>query len=331
MTLVDIAKMTGVSKSTVSKVLNRPGCLSPETVRIVEKTMREMKFNPRPNKRRRQKADFSSCKLENVALLFPDPDAASMKTLLSGRLIHGINDVLFKKQINFLLTHYEGENLLPSCIRNSLVDGVIIRGGACGADVLHAIAHLPVVCAFYAPLPPEANIDMVLPDNETVGSMACAHLMDEGAEQLIFIDVNAGGRPHPEFGVRRLAFGSHATANGIRVVEMAHDEKSDIAPTVERIRSASSKKTGVFIPGGDIVFEQIAWELKKDIREGEILLTGCYNNDDRHRITGVGGTVIDLQVEKIGQAAAEQLIAKADNPGAEQRKILIKPTLIKAG
>lgn len=328
MTLLDIAKIAGVSKSTVSKVLNRPGCLSPETVRQVEKAMREMKFTPRANRKRRQKVDFSSCRLENVALLFPDPNAASMKTSLSGRLIHGINDVLFKKQINFLLTHYEGENLLPSCIRNRMVDGVIIRGGVCSKELINTIAHLPAVCAFHAPIPSDANIDMVLPDNETVGNMACEHLMDKGAEQLLFINISMDGRLHPEFEIRRLAFGSFASANRIRLVEMEYSWGADIAKTAARIKSLLSKKTGVFIPGDDPTFDHLAWEFKNEIRDGRILMTGCYNSEDRHRITGTGATVIDLQIEKIGQAAAEQLITKAENPGAEQKKILIKPKLI---
>ena len=88
MTIINVAKRAGVSKATVSRVINEQGNVAPETVRAVHKAMEEINYLPpfpRPGRRATQETPPSSPqKLNAFALLLPKVQGALFPSVQQG-------------------------------------------------------------------------------------------------------------------------------------------------------------------------------------------------------------------------------------------------------
>ena len=93
MTINDIATLAGVSKSTVSRVLNNASNVNEKTRQLVLKVMKENNYVPSCMARALNKN-----KNNVIGLILPDVDSAFF-----GAIVHGINDVLKKTDYTILL------------------------------------------------------------------------------------------------------------------------------------------------------------------------------------------------------------------------------------
>lgn len=98
MSIIEVAKCAGVSKATVSRVINKIGNVSPDTVRLVHQAMEQLNYHPSQSRRGqvavgRPNLRFSQKGLSMLALILPE-----VKIGLYSPLQHGFTETIDASQ-----------------------------------------------------------------------------------------------------------------------------------------------------------------------------------------------------------------------------------------
>lgn len=126
----EIARLAGVSVSTVSRVLNNHPYVSPDKREAVLKTIRELNYSPNINA-----VHLSRGKTNMVGVVLPTINHPYFSELLEGiaeeAIKHNIQLVIFQTGYNL-----EKEFEALEQLRGHLIDGVIIASRAIPFDSL---------------------------------------------------------------------------------------------------------------------------------------------------------------------------------------------------
>ena len=119
-TIQDVAKLAGVSITTVSRVLNKNYPVKEETKTKVEKAIKELDFKPNLLAR-----GLIHNKTHTIGILTP-----SIENLFFSEVIKGIDGYIKQKAYTTFLCNTEGkpenEKLMIENLRNRSVDGIIL-------------------------------------------------------------------------------------------------------------------------------------------------------------------------------------------------------------
>lgn len=141
-TLDEVARAAGVSKATVSRVINGKSCVRPHVRERVLKAIKKMNYHPNGVARA-----LATQRTGQVALLLALP--SSMPGYGLG-LIQGIEAVLRREQLHLVLHVMDAQVAQwdpPLSVAHRQVDGLIVGGNLSGARWLRELAgdSLPVV------------------------------------------------------------------------------------------------------------------------------------------------------------------------------------------
>ncbi len=162
--LTDVAKLAGVSPTTVSRVINNKGYLSEKTIQKVQEAMRELGYKPNNVARSLQ---GKSAKL--VGLIFPN-----ISHVFYAELIDKLEHQLFKHGYKTIICNSEHnsekEREYIEMLEANQVDGIISGSHNLGIDDYNRVTA-PII-AFDRNLSPE--IPVVSSDNYAGGVLAHA-------------------------------------------------------------------------------------------------------------------------------------------------------------
>ena len=322
-TIGDVAERAGVSKSTVSLAINDPERVGGRTLAAVQEAMAELGYKPRRNRRRRREVDHFQVRLESVALLFPDPDAASMRTPLAAALAHGIEAVCHEQDAALLVTHLRDRETLPRLLTSGSVNGVVIRA-ATMLPAVEQLRHLPTVWAFELHERPAWG-DHAHPDHGAIGQLAANHLFERGHRRLTILLNRQRGQRNPAFTMRAQACREAFRRAGGRVKELElafYDCPAGELPAECRDLPTEA----VFVADQESIAERFHRALLAGHCECDVV--GQTQDPSRLEPLGPRFAAIDIQPEQVGRTAAELLVWRLANPAAPQRKVLIAPGLI---
>lgn len=327
MSIVAVSKMAGVSIATVSRVINNSTSVSPATAEAVRRAIEQAGYSMPQRRRRNGTAGDLGLKNRSITLLFPDPSAAAMKTVLSGRLSHGISQELAKHRISFVISSLSDWDQMPRCIEERLVDGVIIRGTVPVEQLLPMVRPLKCVTVFETLRQPSYG-DQVLDDSSLIGELASTYLLGRGARRLLAI----GRDPmHPAYSARADAFVRSCRFAGYEAETLL--SPAPYGELVDRAMSGSSPAfDGCFVAGDDRDAVGVYSELKRrgvQIGTNFQFISTAY---DPSRINVLDPSLdhIDIRPEEIGRLAVELMLWRFQNPSAERQRRLVEPVLVRS-
>lgn len=167
----DVAKLAGVSKTSVSRVINNNGYVSAENRKRIEQAIKELSYRPNPMARglRNQSTNqilFHNAEPQNNYYMevYQGMDVCAMK--------HGYNIVVSG--------HYDGKMLA-----NSIFDGIIITGIIPGLESFRKSASVPLVFLDYG----ENGLDLPTLNVDTKGGMNLAlnYLSQKGHRDIVLL------------------------------------------------------------------------------------------------------------------------------------------------
>ena len=188
-TMKDVARLAGVSTSTVSAVVNQNVPVSPERKERVLRAMAALHYQPdeiaRSLKKGRTKA---------IGVVVPD-----ITNAFYPEVVRGVEEAAFARGYAVFLcdsqedASRENDHLLALFSRR--VDGVLL---ACCNDSIayETTLELHVPCVFMDRLPASKAEGTVSTDNVEAGSMATRHLLDLGHQRIAMIVGRLSLSPH---------------------------------------------------------------------------------------------------------------------------------------
>jgi LacI family transcriptional regulator len=186
LTLEEIARLSGVSRSTVSRVVNQHPNVSQDVRQRVEAVIQETGFHP--NLAARTLASNRSWMLglvlpRSVSSFFADP---YFPRLTQG-VAQGCNQNDFTLALFLVSSKEDEEKIFPRVSRKGMLDGILIQSGNVGDQLIERLvtAHLPVV-VIGRPFHSE-DVSYVDVDNITGASNAVSHLIRLGYQRIATI------------------------------------------------------------------------------------------------------------------------------------------------
>jgi DNA-binding LacI/PurR family transcriptional regulator len=178
-TINDIAKAAGYSKTTVSFAFNDPSRISTEARDKVLRAAEELGYVPDPVAR-----SLSSRRHGTIGLLLPQPIPLALKNPYMVRLISGLGEVCNREGLSLTMLPPTRGNL-QSSVRSAAVDGFVTIGLHPEAEIVQVIQH--------------RHIPFVTIDGETDAGIPCIGVNDREAARLAMAHMLAHG--HRDVGV----------------------------------------------------------------------------------------------------------------------------------
>lgn len=235
-TMNELAKLAGVSASTVSRALAGNPVINQQTRERVAELARELGFQPNMVAR-----NLRLRRTEAIAVVLPlghqadqhltDPFFLTLIGYLADELSLRGYDMLLKK----IVPH--NDHWLRQLAESGRVDGIIVIGQSDQEAELALVArsYKPMV-VWGANLPGQAYVT-VGSDNVAGGALATRHLIARGRRQLVFLGVNSA----PELAQREAGFrlacdeaGLGASAHSLQVGLVAEHAYRELLDIIDR-------------------------------------------------------------------------------------------------
>ena len=183
MTIKDVAKHTGVSVATISRVLNEPDKVSEETKNKVLKAIEETGY---------QQNLFGKhlrCKKTNIILVMLN----SVVNSFCAKIVNSIDNEAKKHGYSIIICvtndDPKTEERYLNYVKNKFVDGMIVINSTLNQQQMTSLSSCyPVIqCSEYAD---PYTTPYVTIDNKQAAKDAVNHLISNGKKDILFIGVN---------------------------------------------------------------------------------------------------------------------------------------------
>lgn len=319
MSIVEVAKLAGVSHATVSRVINnRPG-VSPECVQLVRRAMQNIGYTPSG----RGRGVNAQTRVGNIALLMIGADLTLMLAPIAGAVLHSVEDALADLGFNLILGKLNDSGRLPPNVANGRVDGLLLYG--CPPQRKHQALLSKFPCVWL--LSPRTARgywgDRIEPDNEAIGRIAAEYLASRGHKHIALMNLTPD---HLGYEARTRAFVEAAGAQGCEprvIVEgqadnappfVAEFEEQAVKGLVAHYLALDPRPTGLFVPR-DPLTVMVYHELRaRGVEPGRDVDVISCNNEPVLAGLDPRPATIDLRPDVIGRQAVEQLTQRIRKP-----------------
>jgi LacI family transcriptional regulator len=319
-TINDVARLSGVSKKTVSRVINRSALLSEDTRTKVEAVIAELGYVPNPQARALAlRRNFL------LGLLHDNPNAQTVLNFQEG-VLDAIRDTEFALVVRPVDRH--SPTMLDDIRRfleQQRLYGVLILPPISENDALAKLC-LEMGCGYVrmgsAMLDDEDHI--VASNDREMVSQAVDHLVEFGHRKIALIEGPEGFRSAFE---RREGFLAAMHAHGLSVPPEWHVRgnyrfDSGMAAATQLL-STADRPTAIFASNDEMAAGAFHVARQRDLKVPEDLSIIGFDDSPIAAHIWPPMTTIRWPVREMGRAAALKLIAP-DDPAAEEFRFLAK-------
>jgi len=194
MTIADVAREAGVSRATVSRVLNGVPNVDAETVASIRRTMDRMGYvrpaiRPGPKPRLHHPSQLRAGAIALITIggsgdLFQEPTMSSV--------VEEIQAACRKRHLNLLLDQMTSPDQIPLCVQTRQVDGALLMVSGRPANMRACIEKLAALIPsvhFFGPGHPVRGVDHVSVNDVAVGALAYHSLQAAGCKSYAIVTV----------------------------------------------------------------------------------------------------------------------------------------------
>jgi LacI family transcriptional regulator len=332
-TIGDVATLAGVSKGTVSKVLNGGAySVSGETRRRIQSAAHELDFRPNAIAR-----DLARRRTETIGVI-----VASVSNPVYADLIAGIDRVLGESGFTLLFGSSEGSAVKEADVVRTMqqrrVDGIIMASVTLQETELEQLQRAGVDVVLASRNLPGADVDTVVVDNLDGARRAVAHLVEHGHTRVAHI---AGPADVVPFVLRRQAFEEAAAAKlvdgdpGLVVTAPGTSHEAG-EQALEQLLALDEPPTAVFAGSDGLALGVLEAAARHGLQVPRDLAVIGFDNTWIARMPGITLTTVDGKAGELGRRAALQLLERIEarhNPDEQQttsdaRTVVLPTTLV---
>ncbi len=199
MQMADIARMAGVSTSTVSRALNGSPLIPEATRARITELARSLNYTVNVGAANLRKRD-----VQTVALVHLGDSMQRMSDPFLLSMVGQVADALESRGMNLLLTRLNDDRIdqIPAMVLGGQVAGLIVIGQLRWHEYLNDLARQGIPLAVWGAVLPDAVYSVVGSDNVLGGYLATKHLLEQGARSIAFV----GDTHYPEGQLRHQGY-----------------------------------------------------------------------------------------------------------------------------
>lgn len=343
MSVVQIAKLAGVSVATVSRVINNSPRVKPKTAEQVRKAVAQLGLTGAGVRRGPRRRTNAKNQVDHLAIVtLGQPHSQWFQLPVMAAVISGIMREAKAHHISVQIEETFSPAELSEALANQRVQGslVFLPAGADPAAVESLARQTPCVRVMGDSLT-QTGVDHVCPDNVAVGHLALQYLLSHGCRECAFM----ANHPHWEF-VRLRAFGfqSAAFAAGLAAprIFIVSEEKAlkdyygmpaSAAKTMEELVEAFATKTprprGLFVPRDEETATVYRLLAHHGIKPGkDVIVVSCDNEEIRLAALEPRPASVEIRPAEIGRRAVRQLLHRIAHPDDAAVRLQIAPIIV---
>lgn len=326
-TIHDVAREAGVSKSTVSRVFNDNQHVSLDVMKLVKSKAKELGYiSSNKGERGRPKKKAIQQTNQYFSLLIPDTDQNATQTPLSHRLNYGLNQFGLENNLQTNIHHLNQDKTLPNSYFNHSVDGVVIRTSTNTPEIIKQLPHIPTVVACENhEIQYHHETDLIQPDNQHLSFLAFQYFNSLNCSEVYAKTPNSlNGIIERVHSLENLC--SNSSMSFKKASGNTHEELINLI----KINNEKHKKIGIFLPTLDTALypllnslHQLGLSLFKEV----YIMTCCTELNVLWSIDPKL-SCIDICADHIGYLAGKQLQSRLTSPNQPIQRILTKPILL---
>lgn len=332
-TILDVAKYAGVSKSTVSLVINNSPLVKMETKQRVEEAIEQLGYVCNNNARGLRKRE-TKCLGIIVAIESKTEQTYEYNYetgLFSYNITNGIPAGLVDTDYGLLTERYcaaEAGGELPSIVKNSRVDGLFLVGGLFDDAFIDELIRrgIPTVAVgkYYS------KIDCVYPDVEkgTWDEVGC--LLANGHRNIAYINCP---RTYTSSQARLAGFRKACEASREPVGEtwITYCKQNTGKGGYEAIKAlwnSGARPDAIATANEPIALGVMRFLYEQHIRIPEDISIASYEDSVLGGYATPALTTVNIHKEHMGCVAAGMLLRRLEDPNREVESLLVEPELV---
>ncbi|WP_434355362.1 trehalose operon repressor TreR [Parasalinivibrio latis] len=302
LTIIDIANLAGVGKSTVSRVLNNDPNVKAATREKVQAVIAEHAFEPSKSA---QAMRGGKTKLVGVII-------ANLSSNSENSAVGGILETLYGQgfDVAVMESRFDDSKVAEhlAVLKKRDAEGVILFGfSGCNYDNLKSFRQKAVVMAVTHP-----DYHSVSYDNQGAISQLLDHLYGIGHRHIAYLGVDASDKTTGE--ERQVAYLAFCQAHALSPCFTTAPIELEAA--YERVDDLLDDDTDAVVCASDTLALGVCKRLA-DLGRTDIQVAGVGNNP-MLRFMFPESTTVELGFRDAGKKAADQLISSISNPSATE-------------
>ncbi|MGE2833253.1 LacI family DNA-binding transcriptional regulator [Mycobacterium sp. SMC-4] len=319
----DVAKLAGVSQSTVSRALRGVPGIAPETVARVREAARTLAYVPSEAGRTLSTRQARSIGVFTAELT--NPFYPALVEPVRARLAElGYRTIL--------LTEPDDAAGAVESLPHGVVDGVIIATAHLGSQLPASLRARNIPFVFVNRSVDGVDCDRSIVDNVAGGRLAAEFLADLGHRDIaaVFGPADTSTGRDREFGFR-IALGDHAISLGESRIRRGPFSYEHGYRSTSLLLESADPPTAIFC-GNDVIALgalNAARAAGRDV--GQDLTIVGFDDIAQAAWELVSLTTIRCDLARMGQSAADLMVRRIAEPQAAYREIILEPSIVARG
>ena len=333
-TLLDVAASAGVSRSTVSLVINKSPLVKDETRQRVERAIQELGYVPNPNARGLVKKENKSL---GVIIAIEDQPYNTYEFnyetgLYSYNITNGIPVGLANTDYGLLTERFcvsiQGKEL-PALVKNNRVDGIFLVGGLFTPELIERLKEkkIPIIAIgrYYD------QIDSVSTDVTQGAYLGVRYLLDQGYRKICYINCPQIYRSNAErvAGVQKAMREFHLEMKPDWLVYCKHNTGEGGYEAIKRLWQSGARPQAIAAANEPIALGIMRFLYEQDIRIPEDIAIVSYEDSVLGGYAVPALTSVNIQKEYMGELAARIMLKRIrKGQEGELEHIIVEPNLV---
>ena len=338
-TINDVAKRAGVSRSTVSLVLNKSPLVKEETRCLVEQVIAEMNYVPNSNAR-----GLSARVTNNIGVIFMqdyllgipgkvsydnDQHVGLCSFNISNGIMTGLQETMYGVITERFCSIAEPDEL-PRVIREKRVDGAIIVGVPYSDQFIDNMKKtgLPFVIAGVGSW--EKTVDSIYADPGEGTEMAVRELLEAGHKKICLLNCAQRLSSHES---RRQGYLRAMEAAGVEAMDGWNiygdrNNGKDARETFQRFWEAGNRPDAIVTANGQSATGIMSYLYEIGVRIPEDISIISYGDSSICGYAAPALTSVNIRKEELGKQAAKCLLERIQKPHKPLELMVIPPYMV---
>ncbi|MGK3129622.1 ribose operon transcriptional repressor RbsR [Pantoea sp. C8B4] len=323
----DVARLAGVSTSTVSHVINNNRFVSEQVREKVEQAIRELNYAP--------SALARSLKINQTCTIGMLLTASSNP--FYSEVVRGVENSCYERGYSLILCNTEGDeermNRSLETLMQKRVDGLLMMCTEThlpSAEILNRYPSVPMVMMDWAPF--EGRGDIIQDNALLGGELATQHLIDRGYTRIACI---AGPQDKTPARLRLEGFHKAMTSNGLPVlpgyVVDGDFEFQGGFNAMNQLLTLELLPEAVFTSNDAMAVGVYHALFQAGLRVPQDIAVMGYDNIELARYLTPPLSTVHQPKDELGELAIDTLIHRMSDPDASQQTLVLTPELVERG